>query len=93
TALAAALPADDGGAERAGTPSPAALQQARAVATRLEALLAEDDFSSTQLFREHEALLSAALGPRMQTLARQLDNFDFGPALATLRQALGAAPA
>jgi two-component system, sensor histidine kinase and response regulator len=56
--------------------------------SRLEGLLAEDDMAAIKLFRDNADLLDSVLGPRMQTFRRQLDDFAFEEALATLRATL-----
>ncbi|MDD5388280.1 MAG: PAS domain S-box protein [Gallionellaceae bacterium] len=60
---------------------PARLAQ---VVMELDALLAEDNTRAGHLLRESAPLLRAALGERYEVLARQVENFDYDTALATL---------
>ena len=79
-AIRAALP--DAAAEVPAAADPARVQ---AVLSELEALLAEDNFEARDVFSAAAPLLRAALGPAADTLASQLDGFDYAAALATLR--------
>ena len=66
--------------------------QLREVAARLATLLAHDDLGSAAVLSEHTGLFTAAFGDRAATLAQQIENYDFEPALLTLRDALGSLP-
>ena len=67
--------------------------QVRAIAVRLETLLADDDLISAAVFSEHQSLLTAAFGDAAATLGRAIESFDFDQALSTLRCAMAASPA
>ncbi|MDD4880326.1 MAG: response regulator [Gallionellaceae bacterium] len=53
---------------------------------RLAALLAEGDASAIALVREHATELHAGLGEAAEALQRQIESFDFEPALDMLRR-------
>ncbi len=53
---------------------------------RLAALLAEGDASAIALAREHATELHAGLGEAAEALQRQIESFDFEPALDMLRR-------
>lgn len=61
------------------------LGRARAVLRQLESLLARDDTAASDLFEANRPLLLATLGSAALQLERQLANFDYPGALATLR--------
>lgn len=50
----------------------------------------QSDTAVIPLFEQYAAPLRLMLGPRSETLARQLKTFDFDGALLTLRQCEGA---
>ena len=52
----------------------------------LEPLLACDDTAAGDLFEARRPLLLATFGAEAQLLARQIGNFDYPTALATLRK-------
>ena len=54
---------------------------------RLDALLADDNTSSGELFDEFKSLLQAAFGPTADRIGRQIQGFDFADALNSLREA------
>jgi len=59
-------------------------QKTAAVLDSLEPLLASDNTGAFDLFEQSRELLAAAMGDRVEELARQIQNFDFADALATL---------
>ena len=59
--------------------------RARAVLARLEPLLTSDDTAAGDLFEANRALLLASFGAAAMQLGRQIGNFDYPAALATLR--------
>ncbi len=80
-ALAAALPAKEEPVRPEDAPDPQALG---GVVDRLDALLASGDIEALRLFRAHDAMLRAALGPLFDDLSRQIDAFAFEAAQAIL---------
>lgn len=58
---------------------------ASAVLAQLEQFLTQDDTAAGDLFEAHRPLLLQTLGPMAMQLERQLANFDYPGALATLR--------
>lgn len=64
--------------------------QARKVLARLEPLLGQNNVEANTLFDESARLLRAALGKPADELARQIGNFHYEEALATLRTARAA---
>jgi len=54
---------------------------------QLDTFLAQGDTAATALFEKHAASLQAALGPPGVEFGRQIRQFDFDAALATLRSA------
>jgi two-component system sensor histidine kinase/response regulator len=58
----------------------------------LEALLAADDMGAARLFRERSALLGAAYGERATVIGRQIEQFAFDDALASLQAARAELP-
>ncbi len=60
--------------------------RARAVLARLEPLLARDDTAAGDLFAANRALLLASFGAGAMQLGRQIGDFDYPAALATLRE-------
>ncbi|KAA6186221.1 PAS domain S-box protein [Thiohalocapsa marina] len=60
----------------------------RAAVTKLKSLLDSGDLRAATHFHAHRSMLAAALGPLTQTLADQIDDFEFDEALSTLDQAL-----
>ena len=58
----------------------------RQLLRQMEALLVQSDTAVIPLFEQYAAPLRLTLGSRSETLARQLQAFDFDGALATLRQ-------
>ncbi|MDD2743215.1 MAG: ATP-binding protein [Rhodocyclaceae bacterium] len=74
--------------------APAALDPvaARATFARLLKLLADDDMRTGDLLRDQRPLLSTALGEDFETLAQQVDNFDFPAALEHLKKVLAHHP-
>ena len=83
TAIAAVLPpsAVENIAESATAVDPAKL---RNVLNALDAALAQGDLSAAEMLKEHGGLLRAALGSEFGSLARQVAEFDFEQARATL---------
>lgn len=77
-------------------PSPAAeliplgSQWQRDLRHQMETLLAQSDTAVIPLFEQYAAPLRLMLGPRSETLARQLKAFNFDGALLTLRQCVEA---
>ena len=69
---------------------PLGSQWQRALRHQMEALLVQSDTAVIPLFEQYAAPLRLMLGPRSETLARQLKTFDFDGALLTLRQCEGA---
>jgi hypothetical protein len=63
--------------------------RARKVLGELEPLLASDDTAAGELFETNRTLLQAALGAAAATLGRQLAEFDYPAALATVRELSG----
>jgi HPt (histidine-containing phosphotransfer) domain-containing protein len=61
------------------------------VLTELEILLTQSDTGAEALVRSQMSLLQAVLGTHYGTLVRQIENFDFDAALATLTLARRAA--
>ena len=59
--------------------------QASAVLVQLEQFLTQDDTAAGDLFAAHRPFLLQTLGPAAMQLERQLSNFDYPGALATLR--------
>jgi signal transduction histidine kinase len=55
---------------------------------RLDSLLANDDIEASDLFRALAPALSNYLGEQYPLMERQIANFEYDKALATLRQAL-----
>lgn len=55
---------------------------------RLDALLAKDDIGASELFKSLAPALDHCLGERYLLLERQMANFEYDKALATLRKAL-----
>jgi len=72
---------DEGGEMPAANPG-----RTRAVLKQLEPLLASDDTAAGDLFEANRPLLQATLGATLSPLERQLANFDYPGALATLRE-------
>ncbi|MRR51424.1 MAG: PAS domain S-box protein [Rhodocyclaceae bacterium] len=60
------------------------------ITRKLETLLAADDVSAANLFREHASLLCAAFGRQGDLIGRHVANFDFDKALTELRSATAA---
>jgi hypothetical protein len=56
------------------------------VLARLEPLLSCDDTASADLFEANRSLLQATYGAGAMQLGRQVMNFDYPAALATLRE-------
>ncbi len=70
------------------TPPPAHAadpEAAAAALAQLESLLAADDTLVVDVFEQARALLLASLGPDILHLGRQIEDFDFPAALATVR--------
>ncbi len=67
-------------------------EEVRAVLSELEGLLGENDTRAIALLEEHAALLRAVLGQPYEALARQLGQFEFEAAAATLRASRPAPP-
>ncbi len=65
---------------------------ARALLARLEDLLQADDIEANQVFHESAPLLRLALGEQLDRLQRQVNAFEYGTALASLRAARAARP-
>ena len=55
------------------------------IADRIEALLADDDLEAGAATRASASLLRAAFGPGMDIVQRQIEDFDYRPALEALR--------
>ena len=66
-------------------------ERLEAVLTQLENLLARDDTSAGDLFAAHRPLILAALGEPARRLERQIAEFDYPAALATVRECVGRA--
>lgn len=95
-----------GEAERALTPTVAALREALPcdehvvpqrpvgqeefdrLASRLAALLADDDAEAGDLLAEHAGVFRAAFGERCRLIEDRVHNFDFDAALEALREAM-----
>ncbi len=60
------------------------LEQAFAILDRLGVLLAKDDTAANALFLETEAVLKSAFGVEVEQLERQIEDFDYQAALATI---------
>ena len=73
----------------AGTADP---DRARKVLDELEQLLARDDTAAGDLFTTHRPLLMATLGAVAAPLGRQMANFDYPAALATVRDLIQQIP-
>ncbi|MFM5148861.1 PAS domain-containing hybrid sensor histidine kinase/response regulator, partial [Aeromonas rivipollensis] len=65
---------------------PLGSQWQRDLRHQMETLLAQSDTAVIPLFEQYAAPLRLMLGPRSETLARQLKAFNFDGALLTLRQ-------
>ncbi len=65
---------------------PLGSQWQRDLRQQMEALLLQSDTAVIPLFEQYAAPLRLMLGPRSETLARQLKSFDFDGALLTLHQ-------
>jgi len=63
---------------------PARMQE---LMNRLESLLAQDDTAANELFAASHALLRPVLGETTDQLGRQIENFDYQAALASLKAA------
>lgn len=63
----------------------AAAEQVQAVLDELEHMLSRDDTAAGDLFMDHRQLLLATVGPTVTKLERQLSNFEYSDALATVR--------
>jgi two-component system sensor histidine kinase/response regulator len=61
--------------------------QAKQIVAKIESLLTGDDPEALDIFKEHAALLRAALGGPASAVERDLDRFMFPEALAALRHA------
>ncbi len=73
---------------QAGTAHASALADAPPIAAlldQLEALLTTDDLEAGALLRAEAPLLRATLGTGIDALLRQVEDFDYQPALASLR--------
>ncbi|MBR7793974.1 PAS domain S-box protein [Undibacterium sp. FT147W] len=75
-------------AESVQTTAAVDLDELREIGIRLAAELAADDFSSSDTFDQHEALMRAALGERFMTLASAIHDFNFAFAADQLREAM-----
>ncbi len=64
----------------------------RALLARLEDLLQADDIEANQLFHESAKMLRPALGEQVDCIERQLNGFEYGMALASIRAARAACP-
>jgi len=84
-ALAAALPA------AAAAPAATAqdMGEARATASRLLALLGDDDAEAVEFFREHALVLRAMLGGDFAAIERLVGRYALTEASDALREALG----
>jgi two-component system sensor histidine kinase/response regulator len=56
------------------------------LATKLDAMLARDDFACTQLVEENRGLLSRGLGERFAAFAEAIESFDFASARELLEK-------
>jgi PAS domain S-box-containing protein len=74
------LPSGEGGGDV--TPD---MRRAMAVLQQLEPLLRMDDATVNHLLEENRTLLLATFGSGAEELAKQIDNFEYPDALATLR--------
>ena len=70
------------------TAEPAEVQD---ILDRLETLLAADDTTADEIFSASRGLLRQALGEAAEQIDRQIQDFDFQAALATLKAARGKA--
>ncbi|MCM8611427.1 ATP-binding protein [Accumulibacter sp.] len=88
------LPGDDRRQVRPRAAAPVAVdwQGVRALLAQLENLLQADDLEANQLFHDTSSLMRLALGEWADGLQRQLDGFDYGSALASIRAARAALP-
>jgi hypothetical protein len=74
------------------TPVAADAARVRTLLAQLEPLLAADDTAAGDLFEANRALVLATLGAAAMPLARQMADFDYPGALATLRELIRLAP-
>ncbi|HEX8986735.1 MAG TPA: PAS domain S-box protein [Rhodocyclaceae bacterium] len=81
-AILAALPAEQ--------EAPAARAPRQPTLERLQSLLEQDDIDASQVFRDALPELRALLGPAAEAFERQMANYDYAQALATLRSAQAA---
>ena len=86
--LAAVLPASEPPPEAGAVAQPLDLDRLRAVTTRLAELLDANEMASATLFREHQTLLNQAFGATADRIAREIDEFAFEEAQASLQSAL-----
>ena len=84
--LAAALPPETLPAA-SGEVYPAAL---RAACAELASALEGGSFEAQTLLQQHEALFTAAFGPRLESIRNCIGNFDFEGAAASLAAAIAA---
>ncbi len=82
--LADALETKSGAHDAGVAVTPSDPKAADAVLKELEALLQEGDTRAIRVFQEHTDVLRNTLGRHHETLARQLERFDFEAALALL---------
>ena len=89
TAALIALLSDEGEGKQEQPAHPTAVDTAavNAVLSRLETLLAASDTAANDLAEEHRDLLRHELGDAFPALEKQIEDFDYGDALATLRKA------
>ena len=87
TALSVALDA-----EQEAVPAQPDWNMARDLIAQADALLAEDDVRAVAIFRDHRALLRAALGEPAAEISRCVADFDFVRALALLRAVMSSVP-
>jgi PAS domain S-box-containing protein len=66
--------------------------EARQIVARIESLLAGDDPEAVEVFNQHATLLRAAWGNAATAIEKELAQFMFPDALATLRQAKSGIP-
>lgn len=86
--LKKALPKTTPAPHRIETTDPSVIA---AVLDELESLLSADNTRANEAVEEHQCLMESALGEVAGTLCRQIEDFDYGDALKTLRNARMAA--
>ena len=75
-------------AKASGDDFPLDPARARAILRQLESMLSRDDTASGDLFAANQPFLLATFGSAVMRLGRQMEDFDYPAALATLRELL-----